>query len=85
MNKFMLSTFALTLCGVSTSSLAVDQVNNDPLNQQPVGVVSATAGSNLSSLENALSAKAEAAGAKSYRIISTTGQNKLHGTAIIYQ
>ncbi|TKI05135.1 DUF1471 domain-containing protein [Martelella alba] len=81
----MLSTFALTLCGVSTSSLAVDQVNNDPLNQQPVGVVSATAGSNLSSLENALSAKAEAAGAKSYRIISTTGQNKLHGTAIIYQ
>ncbi|WP_409429871.1 DUF1471 domain-containing protein [Pantoea sp.] len=31
-----------------------------------------------------LAQKAEAAGAKSFRITSTSGDNNLHGTAIIY-
>jgi hypothetical protein len=41
--------------------------------------------SDLTSLENSLAAKADAAGAKTFQIISTTGDNKLHGTAVIYK
>ncbi|HBT54759.1 MAG TPA: hypothetical protein DEA84_14685, partial [Erwinia persicina] len=41
--------------------------------------------SNLSALESKLSAKADQAGAKSFRITSAVGDNKLNGTAVIYQ
>ncbi|MBP2171493.1 multiple stress resistance protein BhsA [Erwinia toletana] len=75
---------ALVLSTVSFAGVAAQQVDISPADQQKVGVVSATGSSNLTSLESQLSAKAEAAGAKSFRITSTSGQNKLHGTAVIY-
>ncbi|WP_158781362.1 YdgH/BhsA/McbA-like domain containing protein [Pantoea sp. BAV 3049] len=80
--KFALA--AVVLGSISFASLAADQVDSAPANQQKIGVISATGSTNLTSLENQLSEKAELAGAKSFRITSTSGQNNLHGTAVIY-
>ncbi len=76
---------AIALAAVSFGSFAADLVSSAPAGQQQVGVISATGGTNLSSLESQLSAKAAAAGAKSFTITSTSGQNNLHGTAVIYE
>lgn len=76
---------ALALTTASFGTFAADIVAQEPGAQQAIGTISAQGGSNLASLETKLNAKAEAAGAKSFRITSTSGQNKLHGTAVIYQ
>lgn len=85
MKSIKITLAALALTTVSFAGFAADQVSNAPLQQQQVGVVAAGGASNLSSLEAKLAAKAEQAGAKSFRITSTSGDNKLHGTAVIYQ
>ncbi|HEY0210496.1 multiple stress resistance protein BhsA [Acerihabitans sp.] len=76
---------AIALSAVSFGSFAAQLATSAPAGQQPAGVISASGGTNLSSLESQLSAKATAEGAKSFVITSTTGQNNLHGTAVIYQ
>ncbi len=76
---------AIALSALSFGSFAADLVTSAPANQQQIGVISATGGSNLSSLEGQLAAKAAESGAKSFQITSTTGQNNLHGTAVIYE
>lgn len=76
---------ALLLTTLTFGAYAADLVTSAPSNQQPVGTISVQGGTNLTSLESQLSAKADEAGAKSFRITSTSGQNKLHGTAVIYQ
>ena len=81
--KMTLAAIALTT--VSFAGFAADQVSSAPEQQQEIGVVSASGASNLTSLEARLAAKAEQAGAKSFRITSASGNNKLHGTAVIYQ
>ena len=53
--------------------------------QQAIGVVSASGALTLSGLESKLARQAENAGASSYRIISVTGNNKLHANAEIYK
>lgn len=85
MKTLKLTLAALTLSTMTFGAFAADVVNSDPLHQQEVGTISAQGGNNLDSLEAQLSAKADAAGAKSFRITSTSGQNRLHGTAVIYQ
>ncbi|MDF7630413.1 DUF1471 domain-containing protein [Pantoea sp. Al-1710] len=75
---------AVALSSIAFGSMAAELVNQAPLNQQQIGVVSASGSTNLTSLENQLSEKANAAGAKSFRITSTSGNNKLNGTAVIY-
>ena len=67
------------------SSLAAVEVQSTPAGQQKVGTISANAGTNLSSLQDELAQKADAMGAKSFRITSVTGPNNLHGTAVIYK
>ncbi|MGB9095351.1 multiple stress resistance protein BhsA [Erwinia sp.] len=84
MKNLKMTLAALALTSVSFAGFAADVVGQEPVNQQQVGVVSAS-GTNLSSLESQLSAKADAAGAKSFRITSTTGNNRMHATAEIYQ
>ncbi|MDW8848273.1 YdgH/BhsA/McbA-like domain containing protein [Erwinia sp. MMLR14_017] len=84
MKTMKMTLAALALTSLSFAGFAADSVNQEPMNQQQVGVVSAT-GSNLSSLESQLATKADAAGAKSFRITSTTGNNRMHATAEIYQ
>ena len=76
---------AAVLSSLSFASFAAVQVQSTPADQQKVGTIAATGGTNLDSLEAQLNAKADAAGAKSFRITSTSGQNNLHGTAVIYQ
>ncbi|HKM97535.1 MAG TPA: multiple stress resistance protein BhsA [Buttiauxella sp.] len=76
---------AVVLSSISFASFAAVEVQATPAGQQKVGTVTATAGTNLSSLEAELAEKAEQMGASSYRITSVTGPNTLHGTAIIYK
>ncbi|MCX0500100.1 multiple stress resistance protein BhsA [Erwinia billingiae] len=84
MKNLKMTLAAIALTSVSFAGFAADIVGQEPVNQQQVGVVTAS-GTNLSSLESQLSAKADAAGAKSFRITSTTGNNRMHATAEIYQ
>lgn len=76
---------AIALSTLSFTTLAADLVNSAPAGQSKAGVINATGGTNLSSLESQLAAQADASGAKSFQITSTSGQNNLHGTAVIYQ
>jgi len=74
----------LILATASFSTLAATQVNSQPENAQKIGVITVSDASSLSGVESALARKADAAGAKSFQIIAANGDNKLHGTAIIY-
>ncbi|KQN55502.1 DUF1471 domain-containing protein (plasmid) [Erwinia sp. E602] len=85
MKTIKMTLAAIALTTVSFAGFAADQVSSAPEQQQEIGVVSASGASNLTSLEARLAAKAEQAGAKSFRITSASGNNKLHGTAVIYQ
>ncbi|GEM_PF-17376 len=76
---------AAVLSSLSFASFAAVQVQSTPVDQHKAGVISADAGTNLSSLEAQLAQKADEMGAKSYRITSVSGPNTLHGTAVIYK
>ncbi|WP_151995506.1 multiple stress resistance protein BhsA [Buttiauxella massiliensis] len=76
---------AAVLSSLSFASFAAVEVQATPAGQQKVGTVTATAGTNLDSLEAELAAKADKMGASSFRITSVTGPNTLHGTAVIYK
>lgn len=76
---------AAVLSSLSFASFAAVEVQATPAGQHAVGTVSASAGTNLDSLEAELSQKANEMGAKSFRITSVSGPNTLHGTAVIYK
>src|SRR5476651_2051770 len=78
MKNLTMTLAAIALATASFTTLAATQV-------QSIGVISAQAGTNLSSLENKLAAKAQENGASSYRIISASGDNRLYGTAELYK
>ena len=84
MKSIKLTLAAVALSSIAFGSVAAELVNEAPLNQQQIGVISASGSTNLSSLENQLAEKASAAGAKSFRITSISGNNKINGTAVIY-
>ncbi len=84
MKSIKLTLAAVALSSIAFGSVAAELVNEAPVNQQQIGVISASGSTNLSSLENQLAEKASAAGAKSFRITSTSGNNKINGTAVIY-
>ncbi|WP_027710545.1 DUF1471 domain-containing protein [Dickeya chrysanthemi] len=72
----------IALATVSFGTFAATEVQHSA--NPSVGTVSATA-STLDGLQSSLSEKANAAGAKSFRIISATGSdNQLRGVAEIY-
>ncbi|MFK3932945.1 DUF1471 domain-containing protein [Pantoea agglomerans] len=85
MKNINMMVVAAVLSGLSFASVAAQQVSSTPLDQQKIGVISATGSTNLLSLEQQLSEKANDAGAKSFRITSTSGSNNLHGTAVLYR
>ncbi|VYU62338.1 DUF1471 domain-containing protein [Metakosakonia massiliensis] len=76
---------AAVLSSLSFASFAAVEVHSAPANQQQAGTIAVTADSNLSSVENQLAQKADEMGAKSFRITSVTGSDKLHGTAVLYK
>ncbi|WP_434462632.1 multiple stress resistance protein BhsA [Serratia plymuthica] len=84
MKNLKMTLVAIALASVSFGSFAAELVNTQPADLQKTGVITVSGASDLTSLENKLAAKADEAGAKSFQIISTAGDNKLHGTAIIY-
>lgn len=76
---------AVLLTSASFASIAAEQITSQPAaDAQKIGVVSVSGASNLSALETELASKAAASGANSYRIVSAGGQNKLYGTAEIF-
>ncbi len=85
MKNLKISLTAIVLASASFGSFAADLVNSQPADQQKVGVVTVSGASDITTLEAGLAAKADAAGAKSFRIIGAGGSNQLHGTAVIYQ
>ena len=85
MKRINMMVAAAVLSGLSFASVAAQQVSSTPLDQQKIGVISATGSTNLTSLEQQLSEKASDVGAKSFLITSTSGSNNLHGTAVLYK
>ncbi|SLM61199.1 MULTISPECIES: multiple stress resistance protein BhsA [Dickeya] len=72
----------IALASVSFGTLAATEVQQSA--RERIGTVSASANT-LDGLQASLSEKATAAGAKSFRIISATGNdNQLRGVAEIY-
>ncbi|MEI7346272.1 DUF1471 domain-containing protein [Dickeya chrysanthemi] len=72
----------IALATVSFGSFAATEVQHSA--SQSIGSISATANT-LDGLQASLSEKASAAGAKSFRIISATGNdNQLRGVAELY-
>ena len=81
--KYFAAATAIALTSFAT--FAADLPSSQPAaDAQKIGVVSVSGASNLSALESELASKAAASGASSYRIVAAGGQNKLYGTAEIF-
>ncbi|HAI04601.1 MAG TPA: hypothetical protein DCM39_02310 [Pantoea sp.] len=78
MKSISMMVVATLLGSHSFASVPAQQVTQSPLDQQNIGVISATGNTNLSSLEQQLSVRASDVGAMSFRITSTPGYNNLH-------
>ncbi|CAI1569366.1 YdgH/BhsA/McbA-like domain containing protein [Serratia proteamaculans] len=85
MKNLKITLAAIALASASFGSFAADLVNSQPADQQKIGVVTVSGASDITSLEADLATKADAAGAKSFRITGAGGNNQLHGTAVIYK
>ncbi len=74
------------LMGIVTlnSAFAAQAINNTD-GKEKIGVVSVGGAYTLDDLSDALARKADEKGASAYKILSTTGNNKLHGVAEIYR
>ena len=65
----------LALTSLSFGTFAAEQIGTDSVcGAKPLGGVASQ-----------VAAKAQAAGASSYRIVSATGDNQLRGTAVLYK
>src|SRR5471032_2422907 len=76
---------AATLSLISFGSFAAEQVSQPADGAQKIGVISVAGPTTLGGLENKLAAQASDAGASSFRIISVTGNNRMHADAEIYK
>ncbi|WP_213993394.1 YdgH/BhsA/McbA-like domain containing protein [Sodalis sp. dw_96] len=85
MKNLKLAIAAIALSTLSFASLAAQEVNSQPANEQSVGMVSATTTGSLNDLQTELAAKAQAADASSYRIVAAGGNNTLRGSAELYK
>ncbi|WP_416045516.1 DUF1471 domain-containing protein [Klebsiella pneumoniae] len=83
MKALLINTLVMGIISVNAASAA--QEINDADGKQKIGVVSASDVYTLDELSNELSRKADEQGATSFKILSTTGKNKLHGVAEIYK
>ncbi|MTD40604.1 DUF1471 domain-containing protein [Erwinia sp. CPCC 100877] len=76
---------AIVLSALSFGAFAAQQVTDNDQQGQKIGTVSISGARTLSQLEDQLSEKADAKGASAYKITSASGENLLHGTAVIYK
>lgn len=70
---------------ISVNSVSAAQEINHTDGKEKIGVVSASNAYTLDELSDALSRKADEQGATSFKILSTTGNNRMHGIAEIYK
>ncbi|MCC3701008.1 multiple stress resistance protein BhsA [Rouxiella badensis] len=76
----------IALSTASFATFAATEVSMAPAGEQSIGMVSAsTHGSDITTLQNKLAAKAAQEGASSYRIVSAGGENHMYGTAELYK
>ncbi len=86
MKTTKLTIAALILSTLSFGAFAAQEISSASAPQgEKIGVVSASGAYTLSELESELAAKADAAGASSFKITSASGYNLMHGTAEIYK
>ncbi|NDJ58364.1 DUF1471 domain-containing protein [Enterobacteriaceae bacterium 4M9] len=87
MKTTKLTIAALIMSTLSFGAFAAQEINSTTAAPQgeKIGVVSASGAYTLSELESELAAKADAAGASSFKITSASGYNLMHGTAEIYK
>ena len=81
--KYFAVAATLSLAAFAGTAAAATLTQQDA--GEKLGVVTASGATDLSTVEAQLAEKAQQAGASSYRIISVTGNNKLHGTAELYK
>ncbi|CNH84804.1 Multiple stress resistance protein BhsA precursor [Yersinia massiliensis] len=75
----------IALFTLSFGSFAAEYVSSqDAAKLEQAGVITVSGATDLSSLKAKLAEKADAAGAKSFTITSVTGNNLMHGSAVIY-
>lgn len=67
------------------SVVALGLVSFGSFAAQDMGTAQVSGAETLSAFEAQVAAKAEAAGASSYKIVSVAGNDQLRGTAILYK
>ena len=83
MKASLVITLIMGLISVNAASAAqhIDQAEG----KEKIGVISVSNAYNLDELSEELSAKADEKGATSYKILSASGNNRLHGVAESYK
>lgn len=83
MKARLITTLFMVFISVNAASAAQEISHAD--GKEKIGVVSASNAYTLDELSDVLSRKADEQGATSFKILSTTGDNRLHGVAEIYK
>ncbi|WP_142475955.1 YdgH/BhsA/McbA family protein [Klebsiella oxytoca] len=83
MKSLLIISLVMGFIAVNAESAAQEINYTD--GKEKIGVVSASNAYTLDELSDALSRKAKKQGATSFKILSTTGNNRLHGVAEIYK
>ncbi|ORJ48293.1 multiple stress resistance protein BhsA (plasmid) [Kluyvera intermedia] len=83
MKAILITTLVMGFISVSAASAA--QEINCADGKEKIGVVSASNAFTLDELSDVLSRKADEQGATSFKILSITGDNRLHGVSEIYK
>ena len=83
MKALLITSLVMGFITVNAASAA--QEINHADGKEKLGVVSASNAYTLDELSDVLSRKADEQGATSFKILSTTGDNRLHGVAEIYK
>ncbi|MEG5367831.1 DUF1471 domain-containing protein [Enterobacter hormaechei] len=83
MKSLLITSLVVGFITVNAASAA--QEINHADGKEKIGVVSASNAYTLDELSDVLSRKADEQGATSFKILSATGDNRLHGVAEIYK
>ena len=83
MKSLLITSLVMGFIAMNAASAA--QEINHADGKEKMGVVSASNAYTLDELSDALSRKADEQGATSFKILSVTGDNRLHGVAEIYK
>lgn len=84
MQRFTFIMASLFILGTTQQAFSAEQIS-DSTGKQRIGVVSVSNALTLDELVNKLAEKADQQGASAFRVLATTGNNKLHGDAEIYK